>query len=785
MLSAEKSKQKSTVHLLTVLMLHMGIGCFLWASCTSTPTAAKGTKNKASASSAAGAPKSAGGTAQVKVASLPRLTGVHHAVYDLTDNRMAAHMVRSDGLFIPVGYPGSAKYMSFARPWRTFRLRYKHEGKRVALATRPVSWLTFPLTAEQAKQATTLTVSLFSPRGQGLRVKLNKKKLETSKLSRGWQKVSISVPTSTARAGENKLELRWGTTGRVGAVKASAAVAWVHLGAGSGLADPGPTEPLHSGQLYLPVGGGLAYYVYPYAGAKLRLLFAAQAAAQRCSVKVHGQAADATLSQTLTETNLAPGKKVETYVDLKLLAGKVARLQLTAQGSGCQGLALAAASIVMPGPASVVKRGAPPQNVLFWMIDNARADRYSFYNPKTRVKTPVLSELARTGTVFSRAYIQGTESRVSHASIWTGLYPRQHRFVSPKSKLSLNWQVLPEGARKAGLYTAAWIANGFVSKFWGFAQGFNSFRNTLHKGGGLNAEALAGHAIKFIEKKGGQRFYLYVGTIDPHVSWRGRQPWLKQYHPEPYSGLYKKNVWGKDVEKMAIGARKVSTADRKRIRAIYDSTVSYNDHHLGRVIEALKKKGIRDQTMIVVTADHGEELWDYGKVGHGGSCREEVVAVPLLIHYPPLFGKGVRVTEGVDVASVLPSVMDALGTPADDRVQAESLLPLAHGVGRGYPRPSFASQYELAHTMRLEQWKVWVGGKGVPRLYDMTTKHRPEKKDVAAARPRETRWMTDALSTFLFYQARWRVGRWGVSSNHKAALPRDLEGTSAPPKIRP
>ena len=718
-----------------------------------------------------------------RVSSLPSLKGQFHPVYSLLDNRLAAHLMRAGGLFIPVGHPATAKYINFGRPWRTWRMGHKLEGRRVALATRPKTYLSFPL-SEPQRAATKLTISLYSPKSQGLKLRLNNRSLPTTRLASGWQVKTIKLPPSSTRV-ENRLEFNWAVKGLVGGTRAPGAVEWLHLHSGAALTSP-LTVPIKDQALYLPSGGGVAYYIHPYAGARLRLLFGAQAQSRRCSLKVSLSTSPGTAPTevTLTEKTLAPGSKVDTFVDLKPIAGKTTRLELSATGASCKELLLRDASIVMPGPAPAKKRGAAPDNVLFWMIDNVRADRYSAYNPGTRVKTPVIDKLVKTGTVFTKAYIQGTESRVSHASIWTGLYPRQHRFVAPKAKLSLAWQTIPESARKAGLYTAAWIANGFVSKFWGFGEGWSSFRNTLHKGGGLNGEALANHAIKFVQKRGDRRFYLYVGTIDPHVSWRGRQPWLKQYHPEPYKGMFKKNVWGKDVEKIATGKRKTSSADRKRIMAIYDSTVSYNDHHLGRLLKALEDRGIRQKTMIVITADHGEELWDYGRLGHGHSCRHKLVAVPLIIHYPPLFGSGVRVTEGVDVLSLFPTIMDALGAEIPPKVQGESLLALAQGVGRGYPRPSLATQYEFAHTIRLEQWKLRVGGKGVPRLSDLRIP-RSEKTDLSSQQPHQLRWLTDALSTFLIYQSRWRSLRWGVASNHKAAFPQDMESGNPPDKIRP
>jgi arylsulfatase A-like enzyme len=698
------------------------------------------------------------------------LAGPQHSVFSLHSNRPLAHMIEEGGLFVAAGQPGMAKYVNFMRPWMTWKINVKEEGRRVALATRNVAWLRVPLTEEQAK-ASTLTLSLKSARPQGLVVKLNSTKAKPVKLASGWQRVSLAIPEKALWSGENHLELTFGATGRFGGEKGYGAVEWLHIGTQA------PREPslapAQGPKLLLPAGGGLAYYVHPYSGAALKLR-ATSRSGGRCELKVR---------------TIAPGGKPqevsrpEGEVALPLVAGRVARLELVAQGAQCKGMALSDAAIVMPGVEPKLRRDKAPKHILFWMIDNVRADRYSLYNPSTRVKTPVITELGKTGTVFARAYIQGTESRVSHASIWTGLFPRQHRFVAPKAKLSLEWVTLPEAVKKSGRQTAAVIANGFVSKFWGFGEGWTVFRNTLHQGGGLTARALADWAIDYIKKQTGKPFYLYVGTIDPHVSWRGRQPWLKEYHPEPYTGPYTKDVLGKDVEKMAGGSRSTTPADRKRILAIYDSTVSYNDQQLGRVLEALKEKGQRDDTMIVITADHGEELWDYGKVGHGCSLKQELIAVPLIIHYPPLFGRGVRVMQGTNVLSVMPTILDAIGAPIPESVQGESLLPLAQGIGTGYPRPALSTQYELAHTIRLERWKLWVGGKGEPMLWDLESK-QGEHRELAVNHPVETRWLTDALSTFLVYQDRWRSQRWGVPSNLSPSMADDLETGTGPGPIR-
>jgi hypothetical protein len=136
------------------------------------------------------------------------------------------------------------------------------------------------------------------------------------------------------------------------------------------------------------------------------------------------------------------------------------------------------------------------------------------------------------------------------------------------------------------------------------------------------------------------------------------------------------------------------------------------------------------------------------------------------------------------VIAMMATILDAVGAKIPDTVQAASLLPLAQGVGRGYPRPRYASQYELARAMRLGRYKMWVGGKGEPRLYDMESRRWPEGKRLEKKQPLATRLLTDALSTFLVHQNRWRQSRWGVANNHLAAFPEDLESGKGPASIR-
>src|SRR5439155_18905384 len=124
------------------------------------------------------------------------------------------------------------------------------------------------------------------------------------------------------------------------------------------------------------------------------------------------------------------------------------------------------------------------------------------------------------------------------------------------------------------------------------------------------------------------------------------------------------------------------------------------------------------------------------------------------------FPPGKVVDEGVEIIDLLPTLADALGQRSPADAQGESLIPLAQGEGAGYPRPAIGSQYELAHTMRLARWKLWVGGSGDVRLFDAVA-DPAESHELSAERPLEKRFVSDALGMWMAYQGQWKKTRWG------------------------
>ena len=692
-----------------------------------------------------------------------------HPVFDLYANRTLAHIEARGGLLLLGGSAGFARYVHFGRPTPSWRLRAEVDGKRVTLPATAAK-LQVPLHSGQAANQV-VYLSLKSPTKSSLKISVSGKSSVAVPLSEGWQLVTVPLPADSLRAGENTLSLTFAQSGTFALAggashKAAAAVEWVQVGGHAPAAGASVPKISDGSRLLIPGGGALHYYAFIPKGGALSL----KGEAGACSLKVTVDG-----PQPDKRGQAQPVSLDGSPVSLGGQAGEIRRIGLRAEGS-CDRIALDRAQLLTAGSAPQPRKVDKPRNVVFWLADDTRADKFRLWNKHSRVETPVLDEFSKKATRFAVTYSQGNESRVSHASLFTGLYPATHKFISDKAVLPDSLTIIPEVMKQAGLYTIAHIANGYITKRWGFGDGWDLLRNHIHEGGGLKSAELVGDAKQFLEKGPGKSkpFFLYLGTIDAHVSWRAYEPWISKYDPTPYNGPFVKGCMDPQLDKIVAGQLTVTARDRQRVLALYECDISYNDHHFGKLLELLKQTGHENDTMIIYTSDHGEEFWDHGRIGHGQSLRQELIHIPLWIYYPPLFPGGKVVEEGAELVDLLPTMAEAFGQPIPKDVQGESLIRLAQGIGQGYPRPAIASQYELAHVMRLGRYKLWVGGSGQVKLYDGQD-DPGEQRELTQTEPLALRFVTDAMGIWMAYQGQWKKSRWGVASNHLPELATDLE----------
>lgn len=642
------------------------------------------------------------------------------------------------------GSTGFAKYTRIGNQLSSrkssWELRQTQGDVKVARITGKSANVYVPLTAAAASRPS-VRIRAFAASDTTLSLRVNNHKNINATLEQGWTTAEFEVPPDQLVEGENTLSLFASTPGLD--------VAWLQIGGQAAPADDGLAFfESSSNRLVIGKGAGMSWFVAIPDNAEL----AGDIADAKCTIVV---------AATGDDGKIVEGKLigVGSTIDLAPLAGKAARLDLDA--IGCDTAQLSNAALVVPGQLPVPKKGEPPTYIVFIIMDSLRADRVRIFEPNAPAEVPNWEALAQSAAVFVNAYVQGNESQVSHSSMWSSTYPAKHKAMTMKHRLADSWTTIDEVAKASGKFVAGATGNGYIRPARGFGSAWNRYVNHIEKSMGLKGADMLDKGLSFISANKTQPWFLYLGFIDTHVTWRAKKPWIDKYSPG-YKGRFA-TQYGDEGPRGSSG-KGLTDEEQQHVRAIYDSNVSYQDDLLGKLIETLKSWNVWDQTMLVITADHGDEQWEHGRVGHGGSGRETLVHVPLLIHYPPLFPAG-KITEGVETIDIVPTLADALGVATHPEWQGQTLLPLANGRG-GYPTMSFSSQYENSHVGRIGPWKVKLMATGTPEAYNLTT-DPDERRDVfgTANGYIGARMVLDAMWLLRQHNAEWKKAQWGNAAN--------------------
>jgi len=319
-----------------------------------------------------------------------------------------------------------------------------------------------------------------------------------------------------------------------------------------------------------------------------------------------------------------------------------------------------------------------PRNVLFIVVDTLRADHLSAYG-YARDTSPALAKLAEGAVRFDRAYAPAPWTKPSVASMFTGQYPHRHGLNFVLATLPASAQTLAERLSQAGFATAGVVSHGFIGPKNGFDQGFEVYDDHEAKGHSyVSTVGVTDRALKLLEKLDEQErpFFLFVHYFDPHYEYRRHRQY--GYAPESVGRLR----GGENIHDLREMGPSLAPEEVEFLESVYDEEVRFTDAGIGRLLAALAQRGLEDDTLVIVTADHGEEFFGRGWLGHTRTLYDEVIHVPLVIRVP---GSGARkrvVDAPVSLASLAPTILDYLGIDAPDAgFQGPSLRPLIDGSG--------------------------------------------------------------------------------------------------------
>ena len=434
-------------------------------------------------------------------------------------------------------------------------------------------------------------------------------------------------------------------------------------------------------------------------------------------------------------------------------------------------------------PAAVVRAaGDARPDVVVVVLDTVRAESMSAYGYGLPT-TPVFDELARDGALFLDASAPGTWSLPSHASLFTGVFASVHGATEEHRVLSAERPTIASMLSNAGYQTVAFTANPWISDHLGLTRGFDWSDEAWRDGGGGRAFFFSFRLLDKLgfgpnDKGGGE-------VAENFEEWAASRPADAQpafaflnfleahfpHHqlPREYLDRFTRLT---DDEQHEFGRRLFATQfgppmsdiaaeeSRRPARELYDAGVAYTDSLLGRVTEALRRRGSLDRTLLIVLADHGELLGEHGEFGHGISIFQPTMRVPLLVRLPgPI--KAARVEAPVSTAAVFATVMDVVSIGELPPQVVPSLVPVLDGRPGGLPvvaerfagegsggraHPLFDNGIRL-RAYRSGSLKLVERSKGDPFLFDLASDPH-EERDLAKERPADVARLSAELESW-------------------------------------
>lgn len=303
-------------------------------------------------------------------------------------------------------------------------------------------------------------------------------------------------------------------------------------------------------------------------------------------------------------------------------------------------------------------------NIVLIVIDTLRRDRLGCYG-HDRGTSPNIDRLADFSTVFENAYSQAPWTLPSMAALLTSRYPSELGIRGFNQRIPETEILLPEILSAHGYSTHAVVSHDFVGAKWGFDQGFDTFQSFAGGHRSVTSEEVTGAALPILEGIAEIPTFLLVHFFDPHFLYLEHDDLpVPQPPPEAESGW-----WEMAFRKLRAQARKGRLSDEKRdhLLALYDSEIAFTDRQIGRLLESLDEADRRDDTIVILTADHGEEFLDHGGLGHTSTVFNELINVPLLIRWPGV-DEQIRTERPVALIDLLPTLLDYLEIPIEHTV---------------------------------------------------------------------------------------------------------------------
>jgi arylsulfatase A-like enzyme len=391
------------------------------------------------------------------------------------------------------------------------------------------------------------------------------------------------------------------------------------------------------------------------------------------------------------------------------------------------------------------------RNIVVIVLDGASALRMGLYGGDDGA-TPTIDALGRESVVFDSAVSQAVYTIASIGSLLTGQYPDRHQSVSFADRLRDDVVTLPSILGRGGYRTAAFAGNAVVSKTFGLDRGYEKFVPVWESEGYTgHGDSVVSAFEGWLESRPEEPFFAYIHLREPHFPYNPPPPFDTRFGPDsPYpSGLEDSALVEVLNRKAAAGEPPVAEV-LARVRALYLGNLAYADSLVGRILTKLDP-----ETIVILTSDHGEALFEHGFLGHNTQLYEESIRIPLLIKGPGLTPR--RVSDLVELIDLTPTIVELAGlanVPEAARFQGRSLVPAL--AGKRLPEKLAFSRTLWAkprYSVRNERSKlIWDSRTGATELFDL--ENDPEER-ASLTNPALEGYLKQEL--FLWYREQERL----------------------------
>jgi arylsulfatase A-like enzyme len=659
------------------------------------------------------------------------------------------------------------------------------------LWSKDASELSFTWPKTEARAAVVDLAPYTGARGQSLELWLNGASLARVPLSDLRHRYRFELPAAAQREGENRLRFVFAKAASPADAdphngdkrRLAAAFYGLTVGAASdpalldllGRDAPAPFavgESKGAPTLTLVGPAAVRYAVRLPAEAELRfspdLHPAARAAGARASFRVtlETQAGEEreVWAQVVDARSPGPG---EVRVPLPAAAETVARIGLHVSGerfawgtfSAPRLLGRPGAPALEPLPLSPgenaradgLRRDLQGSNVVLIILDAARAKEFGAYGYRVPT-TPEIDRVAREGVVFESVYTPAVYTLGAMASVWTSQQPdRHHSAVSFNARLPKDRLTLAEMLGARGIRTAGFVANAVAGRAFGFERGFDEFREVFREFETSSAGSFRKVLPGWFAANAARPFFAYVHFREPHYPYDPPPPFDTRFGPDgPIPPERRRDPAGTAfIHDVNQGQRRLTAEEADHLVRLYDGNLAFADQEVGAIRKGLEQAGLWDRTVVIVAADHGEELMEHRWIGHNVHVFEESAHVPLIVRFPAGKGpSGVRVPGLADLLDLAPTIADvfgALGPAVGGHFEGRSLLPMvAGGAGKAavlsqtiWERPIYSVRdgaFAFLYDTRT----------GEERLYDRT-RDPAETRDLKDAEPLRVAYYRQAL----------------------------------------